>query len=145
MASLQQEAQSSATQINEKEKEVINELVKEAQVLLEKNRDAAELVQLATVASGLRNSQGRLLKLEKIHDGVGQFLVKPSEYIGKNGGSFVHRAVSFPIIVRGAPDPVITDSKAAVIYGTFDYALPHLGYLLAWYKAQNSSEHKVIN
>uniref|UniRef100_A0A803MZ27 Uncharacterized protein n=1 Tax=Chenopodium quinoa TaxID=63459 RepID=A0A803MZ27_CHEQI len=41
------------------------------------------------------------------------------------------------------PGPAIAGCKAAVIYGYYDKDVPQLGWLLAWYKSQNSAEHKV--
>ncbi|XP_021734283.1 uncharacterized protein LOC110701014 [Chenopodium quinoa] len=141
MTSVQQVDQG-LTQLTVKEKATISEAIKEAQTLLENNNNDADEIQLATVAGVIKNSQNRPLVLNKTLNGFGVFVVAPPTNVGSGG--FIHRAPTLPHIPGGGgPGPVIIGCKAALIYGTFDRALPQLGYLLAWFKAQSSDEHKV--
>lgn len=141
MASAQQVQ--GATQLTDKEKAIISEVVKEAQTLLANNNDA-KVRQLATVAVAVKNSQGQPIMLDKTHQWFGHFVAKPPVSIGGHGsGAFVHRAPSFPNIPGYGPGPAIVGCKASVIYGHYDKGVPQLGWLLAWYKSQSSAEHKV--
>ncbi|KAL2941335.1 Jasmonate-induced protein-like protein [Bienertia sinuspersici] len=139
MASVQVQAK---VQLSDKERLVIGEAVKEAQDFVAKNKDANSM-QLATVAGAMKNYEGRPVMLNKSQEWFGHFVVKPPETMGGHGsGSFVHTATSVPGGL-GTPGPVVLGSKAAVVYCTYDKALPQLGYLLAWYKSENSNEYKV--
>ncbi|XP_021772231.1 uncharacterized protein LOC110736340 [Chenopodium quinoa] len=145
MTSVQQVDQG-VSPLTAEERATISEAMKEAQTLLENNNNDANEIQLATVAGVMKNSQNRPLMLNKTLDGFGVFVVAPPTNVGGNNGSgeFIHRAPTFPHIPGGGGHgPVIIGCKAALIYGTFDKALPQLGYLLAWFKAQSSDEHKV--
>lgn len=147
MTSVQQVDQG-VTQLTAEEKATISEAMKEAQTLLENNNNNdADEIQLATVVGIMKNSQNRPIMLNKTLNGFGVFVVAPPTNVGGSNGSggFVHRAPTFPHIPGGGGGhgPVIIGCKAALIYGTFDKALPQLGYLLAWFKAQSSDEHKV--
>ncbi|XP_021742161.1 uncharacterized protein LOC110708354 [Chenopodium quinoa] len=132
-----------ATRFTDKEMTAINEVVKEAQTLLE-NKNNGKVRQLATVAGTVMNFKGQQIMLNTTQEWFGHFIEKPPITIGGHGsGTFVHRAPSFPKIPGYGPGPAIAGCKAAVIYGYYDKDVPQLGWLLAWYKSQNSAEHKV--
>ncbi|CAO2837427.1 unnamed protein product [Amaranthus hypochondriacus] len=143
-----EEAAQNVAQLTDEEKSTINEMMKVAQTLLNNSNIDNTERQLATLSGGIKNCQDRPILLSKTLDGFGSFVSDPSESIGGfDNGGFVHRAPSFNIPHLpgggGGPGPVIIGCKAAVIYGTMDKALPQLGWLLAWFKPQNSNQNKV--
>ncbi|KMT14650.1 hypothetical protein BVRB_4g074180 [Beta vulgaris subsp. vulgaris] len=134
MASIQQ-VEGAKQFSNDKEKAVINEML-EAAKLMEKNDDQIS-AQQQEVKGYMKNKQARPVNLRKTYElEAGKFIKKPTQIISgdESQGSFWHVGVTGPAAVG---------SKGAVIYGHYDNNLPQLGWLLAWYKAENPDERKV--
>ncbi|KMT14651.1 hypothetical protein BVRB_4g074190 [Beta vulgaris subsp. vulgaris] len=129
-------------QLSDKEKAAIEEAVKGVQASIEKKKEnnakANQERQLVLVQGYVQNLQPRVVKLEKTHEWNGKFLVNPPERLGGLGpndsGTFEHEGAT-----SQGNLPVLVGSKGAFIYGHFDFALPNLGWLVAWDKPDNSN------
>ncbi|CAO2837431.1 unnamed protein product [Amaranthus hypochondriacus] len=127
------------TQVTE-EKSKVDQAVKKTQASISNDiNNGKGNRELVLVTGVIKNQQKRGIMLMKSHDWKGQFIAKLTDnnktIFGHASGGFVH---------QGAPThgniPIVVGSKGAMIYGHYDGTNLKLGWLLAWYKPDNSNE-----